>query len=164
MGTSEDVGTSAFTIGRIDHIKVCVPDRQAAARWYDEVFGLRILQGPAWAAAAAMPDGPLFLGIDDAVDGTKVALFAGEPQGTHPPVGMTRTAFSVGAEPFLRFLDRLGALPLFNEAGERLTLGHLVDQWIAWSLYFNDPYGNRYELVTYEYEVVKQRVEAAPQP
>ncbi|PWT72821.1 MAG: glyoxalase/bleomycin resistance/dioxygenase family protein, partial [Chloroflexi bacterium] len=35
---------------------------------------------------------------------------------------------------------------------------------IAWSLYFNDPYGNRYELVTYEYEVVKQRVEAAPQP
>jgi hypothetical protein len=57
----------------------------------------------------------------------------------------------------------LSELALFNEAGERLTCGHLVDQWIAWSVYFNDPYGNRYELVTYEYELVKQQMEGSPQ-
>lgn len=147
-----------FSIERIDHIKVSVPDRHEAATWYQDVFGLRVLHGPAWDAAAAMPDGPLFLGVDDAVDGTKVVLFQGEPLGKHPPIGLTRAAFSVAGEPFLRFLDRLDELDLFNEDGERVTRGHLVDQWIAWSLYFSDPYGNRYELLTYEYEQVRQQL------
>ena len=65
----------------------------------------------------------------------------------------------VDAESFLRFLDRLDELALVNEEGERMTRAHLVDQWIAWSLYFNDPYGNRYELLTYEYETVKRQVQ-----
>lgn len=148
----------SFSIHRIDHIKVSVPDRYEAARWYQQVFGLRILHGPAWDAAAALPSGPLFLGVDDALDGAKVALLAGEPLGEHPPIGLTRAAFSVAAEPFLRFLDRLSELPLFNEEGERVTRSHLVDQWIAWSLYFNDPYGNRYELLSYEYETIQRQV------
>ena len=152
------MASTPFSIERIDHIKVSVPDRHEAAKWYQDVFGLRILHGPAWDAAAAIPDGPLFLGVDDAVDGTKVVLFQGEPLGKHPPIGLTRAAFSVAAEPFLRFLDRLDELALFNEDGERITRSHLVDQWIAWSLYFNDPYGNRYELLTYEYEMVRQRL------
>lgn len=156
------MASNSFSIHRIDHIKVCVPERNEAARWYQEVFGLKILHGPAWDAAAALPGGPLFLGIDDTLDGTKVVLFDGEPLGDHPPIGLTRAAFSTTAESFLRFLDRLDELALFNEEGERLTRRHLVDQWIAWSLYFNDPYGNRYELLTYEYEAVKRQVQAAP--
>jgi catechol 2,3-dioxygenase-like lactoylglutathione lyase family enzyme len=148
-----------FRIQRIDHIKVSVPDRYEAATWYQEIFGLRILHGSAWDAAAALPGGPLFLGVDDSLDSTKVALLEGEPQGEHPPIGLTRATFSVAAESFLRFLDRLDELTLFNEEGERITRSHLVDQWIGWSLYFNDPYGNRYELLTYEYEAVKRQVE-----
>lgn len=109
-----------FRVERIDHVKVCVPDREEAARWYHEVFGLRILHGPAW-DAAAIPDGPLFLGTNDAVDGVKVVLFQGEPQDTHPAIGLTRAAFSVAGEPFLRFLDHLSDLHLFNEDGQRVT-------------------------------------------
>lgn len=150
-----------FSIHRIDHVKVSVPDRYQAAEWYQRVFGLKILRGPVWDAAAAAPDGPLFLGVDDAVDGTKVVLLEGEPLGQHPPIGLTRAAFSVAAGPFLRFLDRLNELPLFDDAGERVTRNDLVDQWIAWSLYFNDPYGNRYEVLTYDYETVQRQVRAA---
>jgi catechol 2,3-dioxygenase-like lactoylglutathione lyase family enzyme len=149
------------SVHRIDHIKVSVPDRYEAARWYQEVLGLRILHGSAWDAAAALPGGPLFLGVDETVDGTKVALLEGDPVGENPPIGLTRAAFSVPAESFLRFLDRLEELELYDEAGERLTRRHVVDQWIAWSLYFNDPYGNRYELLTYEYEPVQRQVPAA---
>lgn len=148
-----------FSIRRIDHIKVSVPDRYEAAAWYQQVFGLRILRGPIWDAAAASPGGPLFLGVDDALDGTKVVLLEGKPLGKHRPIGLTRAAFSVDGESFLRFLDRLDELSLVNEEGARMTRSHLVDQWIAWSLYFNDPYGNRYELLTYEYEAVKRQVQ-----
>src|SRR5258708_15428163 len=155
------MASTPVRVHRIDHIKVSVPDRYEAARWYQEVFGLRILHGPAWDAAAALPDGPLFLSVDETMDGTKVALLEGEPVGEHPPVGMTRAAFSVPAESFLRFLDRLQELALYNEARERLTRRHVVDQWIAWSLYFNDPYGNRYELLTYDYEPVQRQVQPA---
>ena len=152
---------SPFSIHRIDHIKVSVPDRSAAAAWYQDVFGLRVLRGPAWDAAAALPGGPLFLGVDDDVDGAKVVLLEGDPLGKHPSIGLTRAAFSVDAASFLRFLDRLDELALFDEVGARLTRDHLVDQWIAWSLYFNDPYGNRYELLTYDYDAVKRQVRAA---
>jgi catechol 2,3-dioxygenase-like lactoylglutathione lyase family enzyme len=147
------------SIQRIDHIKVSVPDRHDAAAWYERVFGLKILHGPAWDAAAAMPDGPLFLGTGDALDGPKLALLEGEPLGEHPPIGLTRASFGVPAESFLSFLDRLDELALIDEKGKRVTRADLVDQWIAWSLYFNDPYGNRYELLTYDYETVKQQVQ-----
>jgi catechol 2,3-dioxygenase-like lactoylglutathione lyase family enzyme len=150
-----------FSIQRLDHIKVSVPDRHEAARWYEAVFGLKILHGPAWDAAASLPDGPLFVGVDATLEGTKVALLVGEPLGKHPPIGLTRASFGVTAELFLRLLDRLDELALFDETGARVTRDHLVDQWIAWSLYFSDPYGNRYELLTYDYEVVKQQVRDA---
>jgi catechol 2,3-dioxygenase-like lactoylglutathione lyase family enzyme len=153
--------STPFSIQRIDHIKVSVPDRYEAAKWYEQVFGLTILHCPAWDAAAALPDGPLFLGTDEALDGPRLALLEGEPLGKHPPVGLTRASFGVSAESFLRFLDRLDDLALFNEEGERITRGNLIDQWIAWSLYFNDPYGNRYEVLTYEYETVRHRLQSS---
>ena len=158
------MAATTFSIERIDHIKVSVPDRYEAATWYHDVFGLNVLHGPAWDAAAAIPGGPLFLGVEDAIDGTKVALFDGEPLGNHPPIGLTRASFSVAAEPFMRFLERLDEVVLINEEGERVTRGHLVDQWIAWSLYFSDPYGNRYEVLTYEYDAVKRHLQPVSAP
>jgi catechol 2,3-dioxygenase-like lactoylglutathione lyase family enzyme len=152
------MASTPFSIQHIDHIKVSVPDRYEAAKWYEQVFSLKILHGPAWDAAAALPNSPLFLGTDDALDGPKLAILEGEPLGKHPPVGLTRASFRVSAESFLRFLDHLDELALFDEEGERVTRTHVVDQWIAWSLYFNDPYGNRYEVLTYEYETVRHRL------
>jgi catechol 2,3-dioxygenase-like lactoylglutathione lyase family enzyme len=144
-----------FAIQRIDHIKVLVPDRYIAASGYERVFGFRILHGSGWDMAANIPGGPLFLGIDDTLDSPKIALLEGEPLGNHAPVGLARASFSVAAPAFLTFLGRLDELNLVDESGEILTRAHLVDQWIAWSFYFSDPYGNRYELTTYDYQAVQ---------
>jgi catechol 2,3-dioxygenase-like lactoylglutathione lyase family enzyme len=149
---------SAFAVQSLDHINVLVPDRQAAARWYQRVFGLQPLRGEVFEMAANMPDGPLFLGIDNDVARVKVALLTGEPLGQHDPVGVTRVAFGVDGPAFLAFLARLNDLALVAETGEPVTRAHVVDQWIGWSLFFCDPFGNRYELVTYEYELVKARL------
>ncbi|MGH2484384.1 MAG: VOC family protein [Ktedonobacterales bacterium] len=153
------MASNPFRVQRIDQIKVSVPDRYEAARWYEQVFGFEILRGPVWDAAASAPGGPLFLGVENALGGAKLALLEGESVGSHPPIGLTRASFSVDADSFLDFLDRLDELALFGEDGARLTRADLVDQWIAWSLYFNDPYGNRYEVLTYEYEPVKRRTQ-----
>ena len=152
--------TSPFIVQRLDHISVLVPDRQEAAQWYQRVFGLKPLHGRVFDLAVSMPDGPLFLGSDDDLNSVKVALLVGEPLGDHAPIGVTRVAFGVDAASFLLFLDRLDELALVNDKGERVTRDHIVDQWIGWSLFFNDPYGNRFELDTYDYEAVQTQLKS----
>jgi hypothetical protein len=49
-------------------------------------------------------------------------------------------------------------LELTNHRGEVLTRGHVVDHDLAWSIYFNDPYGHRFEITCYDYEYVKERL------
>ena len=41
-----------------------------------------------------------------------------------------------------------------DEDGVAVTPGQVVDHGRAYSLYFCDPYGNRIEITTYEYEAV----------
>jgi catechol 2,3-dioxygenase-like lactoylglutathione lyase family enzyme len=150
-----------FTIQRLDHINVLVPDRHEAAQWYQRIFGLKPLHGRVFEMAVGIPDGPLFLGIDDDLSHAKVALLVGEPLGQHDATSISRVAFGVDGASFLRFLNRLDELVLTNEKGEHVTRDHVVDQWIGWSLFFSDPYGNRFELVTYDYEIVQTQLNAA---
>ena len=67
----------------LDHVELFVPDRAQAAEWYARAFGCRPVPGSEhW---AAHPQGPLMLSPDGGR--TKLALFAGEPQGSHPTAG-----------------------------------------------------------------------------
>ena len=34
----------AFRVSQIDHVEMFVPDRYAAARWYQQVLGLAVLR------------------------------------------------------------------------------------------------------------------------
>lgn len=153
--------TVPFILQRIDHVKILVPDRLEAAQWYQRVFGLKPLQGKVFDMAAASPDGPLFLGVDDDLQSVKVVLLVGEPLGKHTPISVTRVSFGVDAASFLLLLDRLADLELVNEKDERVTRDLIVDQWIGWSIYFSDPYGNRFEVTTYDYAAVKSQLNAA---
>lgn len=154
------MNSTPFVVQHIDHLEVSVPDRYEAAEWYQRVLGLEILKGPVWEWAVTLPNGPLFLGTGTSAGNLKVSLFEGEPLASRPPVGLTRAAFSVDGESFLRFLDRLSELELYNDEGERVTRGHLADHREIWAVYFNDPYGNRYELNTYDYETVRRQLKA----
>lgn len=148
----------SYQMQRIDHIEVNVPDRYEAAKWYEKVFGFKILQHPVFEWAVNLPNGPLFIGSEDWA--VKVSLFEGEPQGQHPFIGFNRACFSLTGTDFLSFLDHMDALELYDEKGTRMTRNHLADHRFAWAVYFSDPYGNRYELTTYDYQQVADQLHA----
>jgi catechol 2,3-dioxygenase-like lactoylglutathione lyase family enzyme len=144
-----------FRVEQIDHVEVFVPDQYAAAAWYRRVLGLEILaEYEDWA-----PDGgPLMISSDGGR--TMLALFAGEPQGRHAVVGLRRVAFRVDAADFLQFLDRLERVPVYDAISAPVGRADVVDHDRAFSIYFCDPYGNPYEVTTYEYAPVAQRLAA----
>lgn len=89
--------------------------------------------------------------------GTKLALFAGEPQGSRPTAGFHRVAFRLSGAEWLEFVDRLAELGL----GEGGRSARVVDHTGAWSVYFTDPFGHHLEVTTYEADVVRRARERA---
>src|SRR4026208_2179169 len=136
----------------VDHVELFVPDRYEAAKWYERVLGLKIVgEYEHWAAD---PRGPLMISSDSG--NTKLALFQGTPQGSRETAGYHLVAFRVGAADFKRFLDRLPHLNLIDHRGQAVVRDLVRDHTAAYSLYFNDPFGHRLELTTYQYEQTKQ--------
>jgi catechol 2,3-dioxygenase-like lactoylglutathione lyase family enzyme len=143
---------NAFRVQQIDHVELFVPDQYEAAAWYEKVFGLHIMREfEFWAKT-----GPLMMSSADA--GTKLAIFQGDPPYDRALVGLHRVAFRVDGAGYMAFLDGIEALELTNHRGEVLTRGQVVDHDLAWSIYFNDPYGHRFEITCYDYEYVKERL------
>jgi len=141
-----------FRVNWIDHVELYVPDQYEAAEWYRQLFGLEILTDfEFWAE-----DGPLMISSDDGH--TKLALFRGEPPGWKPPNGFQRVAFSVDGQGFLAFLNRLAEHPVYNHQGQPAHNLEVVDHELSYSLYFCDPYGNRYEVTTYDYPYVHNQL------
>jgi catechol 2,3-dioxygenase-like lactoylglutathione lyase family enzyme len=136
---------------KIDHVELFVPDRREAAKWYQRVLGLEIL--PEYEHWANDPRGPLMISSDGG--DTKLALFEGTPQGSRETAGFHLVAFRVDAGAFAAFLNQLADLQLTNHRGQQVTAALVSDHAAAWSIYFNDPYGHRLELTTYEYAEVK---------
>lgn len=136
---------------QIDHVELFVPDRLEAAAWYEQVLGLAIV--PGYRHWADDPRGPLMISSDGGH--TKLALFQGRPQGTQPTAGFHLVAFRVDAGGFLGFLDRLPELALTNHTGRSVTRDLVVDHGKAFSIYFNDPFGHRFEVTTYDHAAVR---------
>lgn len=145
---------TAFQVEEVDHIELFVPDRYEAARWYEHVLGLKVVaELEHW---ANNPHGPLMIAPESGQ--TKLALFAGVPQGEKPTAGFHLVAFRVSADRFVEFLHRLerNELNLKSNNGHRLTRADAQDHGKAWSLYFQDPYGHRLELTTYDYQQARK--------
>ena len=141
---------SPFKVEEIDHVELFVPDRYTAARWYEQALGLRILsEHEHWAG----PGGPLMISSDSGR--TMLALFEGEPRGSRPTAGHHRVAFRVSGVGFLQFLEHVREVPVYSDSGEPVSHLRPVDHGKAFSVYFCDPYGNRFEVTSYEYQHVK---------
>jgi catechol 2,3-dioxygenase-like lactoylglutathione lyase family enzyme len=140
-----------FKVGQIDHIELFVPDRHEAARWYERTLGL--LPVAAHEDWAADPGGPLMISSDGG--GTKLALFAGEPRGDRPTAGFHRLAFRVDGPGFLGLLEHVRTHPVHDDAGDEIRSLAPNDYSKAFSVYFNDPWGHRLEVTTYEAETVR---------
>jgi catechol 2,3-dioxygenase-like lactoylglutathione lyase family enzyme len=143
---NESMTTDTFRVEQIDHVELFVPDRRAAAAWYQRVLGLSII--PEHESWALHPRGPLMISSDGG--STKLALFEGQPQGARETVGFHRVAFRVGADNFTRFIARLPDLNLVDHQGQPVTGESVVDHTGARSIYFCDPFGHRLELTTYD--------------
>jgi catechol 2,3-dioxygenase-like lactoylglutathione lyase family enzyme len=121
----------------IDHIHVFVSDRLAAEDWYRRVLGL--VRAPAlesWAAGG----GPLT--VSDESGRVHLALFERPRQGCRSVV-----ALGASGVDFLSWLRHLE-----STLGRRLEP---VDHEFSWSLYFEDPDGNPYELTSYEHSAIE---------
>ena len=122
---------------RVDHLHVFVADRPAAEQWYARVLGLRRLASlERWAADG----GPLTLG--NASDTIHIALFE------RPAGAKSRSTIALGtsAEGLLAWQRHLAA--------ELVKAPVRVDHEVSWSIYFEDPDGNPYEITTYEYDAL----------
>ena len=128
----------APVLNRIDHIHVYVPDRAAAEIWYREVLGLH--RAPEFDSVAT-PGGPLILSNPSGA--IELALFERPSQPCRSVI-----AFNVAAVEFLHWQSHLtGALGQKPQA---------IDHDLAWSLYFTDPYGNPYEITSYDYKALAE--------
>jgi catechol-2,3-dioxygenase len=117
----------------IDHIHVFVADRVAAEGWYHTVLGFtRVKELEFWA-----PDGgPLTL--SDKSGTVHVALFQRKPEKCRSTIALATTATD-----FLAWRAHLATVLPKPPA--------LEDHQVSWSLYFDDPDANPYEITSYEY-------------
>jgi catechol 2,3-dioxygenase-like lactoylglutathione lyase family enzyme len=124
----------------IDHVELVVPDRHAAAAWYEDVLGLTIVPGTEhWARESG---GPLMI----SGDGGRVclALFEGKPTDATTRGGFRRVAFRVTGAEFVAFVEygrQLGLTPM-----------KVQDHTTTISVYFKDPYGHDLEVTTWDVE------------
>ena len=141
-----------FKMGSLDHMHLMVPDRFAAARWYKETLGFEIVeQFRAW---SEIEGGPLHISADGGKSG--LALFE---IGQHPVFKVeTSVAFSVSADQFLVFAELLNAKNLTGYNNEPVKPESVVDHDMCYAYYFDDPYGNHFELDCYEYDQIKHKL------
>lgn len=124
----------------VDHIHVFVSDRVEAERWYGRVLGFkRVSTLEQWAT----DEGPL-----------TIASVGG---------GVHLALFERGAQPHRATIALRAKGQQFLDWHEHLTehdIGpvRMVDHELAWSLYFADPDGNPYEIVSYDYEWLAARI------
>lgn len=140
---------------QIDHVELFVPNRHDAAAWYHNVLGMTIV--PEFEFWANDPKGPLM--ISTPTGGTKLALFAGEPQGSKRGIGFHLVAFRTSAQRFVDFVARLPDLKLHNRDNCLVSVDMIADHDLAFSVYFCDPYGHQFEVTTYEYEQTAELIE-----
>ena len=130
------------TLKSIDHIHVFVANLNAAMTWYKETLGLiPMAELEFW----AKDGGPLM--ISDRGKRVHIALFESAPVKCRSTI-----ALGVGAAEFMAWKHHLG-----EKFGRKLRHENHA---ISWSLYFNDPDENPYEITSYEYEELSKMLRA----
>ena len=134
-------------VSRIDHVHLEVADRDVAAEWYSRILGLqRSKELETWADD---PMGPLILIAGDG--NPALSLFARQSKAVSRD---TTIAFRTSGAEFLAFCDNLENMEVIDKSGIKLTKASMVDHGLSWSVYFVDPYENRLEVTTYDYDLV----------
>ncbi len=126
-------------LDRVDHLHIHVVNREDALSWYTKVLGFHVLEDLAhW----AQDNGPLTLGHSNS--DVHIALFNDSAGGQGKTI-----AFGVDGMAFLQWYAYL------PEQGVKI---HLEDHEPSWSMYFKDPDGNRFEITSFDYDIISERL------
>ena len=126
----------------VDHVHIAVDNWADAEAWYEEIMGFRRIDAlMGW----AVNGGPLT--IENPEGTVHLAMFEKNNQ-----PDMSAVAFGATADQFLAWKDHL------ESHGLKLRL---TDHTMAYSLYFGDPWSNRYEITTYDRDAVAARLDKA---
>ena len=119
----------------IDHIHVFVSDRQETFEWYNNILGLKPLE-----KIFNLPQsGPLVFRNNEG--NINIALFKGKPQQNRSVI-----AFKVTGEEFINCHNAINKT--------RIEYVEVVDHSTQFSIYFEDPDGNPYEITSYDYDML----------
>ena len=140
-----------FQVDRMDNVTLFVPDRYEAAQWLEEVLGLEIR--PEYEEWAADEEGPLM--ISPGSGKTMLAVCKEQPEQSNEVDIHQHIAFRVDGDKFLQFLDGIEELSLTDADGEPVTKDDIIDFDLSFAIHFHDPYGNQFELTTYDYQSVE---------
>ena len=119
----------------IDHIHIFVTDRQEALKWYRTVLGLKPVKNLLFWAKP----GPLTIGNEEG--SVHIALFKGKPKKNRSVI-----AFNTTGKEFINWHKKIK-----NALGGNIEI---EDHSVSFSIYFEDPYGNPYEITSYDYEIL----------
>ena len=119
----------------IDHIHIFVTDRQEALNWFRTVLGLKPVKNLLFWAKT----GPLTIGNEEG--SVHIALFKGKPKKNRSVI-----AFNTTGKEFINWHKKIK-----NALGGNIEI---EDHSVSFSIYFEDPYGNPYEITSYDYEIL----------
>lgn len=123
----------------IDHIHIYVSDKAKAEDWYSKVLGFKVYEPlKLWDSKT----GPLTL--TDASNTIHLALFERKSYEK-----LSAIAFATTGEGFIQWKHWLEQ--------QNVAL-RIADHQVAWSLYFNDPFGHSHEITTSDYKQVKTSI------
>ena len=72
---------------------------------------------------------------------------------------INRMAFRTSGEKFMDFLNRIDNMELFF-LQEKVTKEQVVDHDLSYSIYFDDPDGNKLELTCYDHDYLKSKIKS----
>ena len=119
----------------IDHIHVFVECRREALIWYNDILGLQPLE-----KIINLPQSGPFV-ISNEERNIDLAIFKGKPQNNRSII-----AFKVTGDDFIHYHDKIN-----DSMSVELDV---IDHSIQFSIYFEDPYGNPYEITSYDYDML----------
>ena len=137
-----------LTLGKIDHIHIRVTDVPKALKWYQRVLAMapdprykHMREGPHGAVMLVNANGAVRLAVSLAVNEDKSGNVS--HQGA--------VAFVVGGQDFLEWIDQLAGERVTNSEGQTIARDSVRDHRFFCSLSFVDPFGNPFEIVSYDH-------------
>jgi catechol 2,3-dioxygenase-like lactoylglutathione lyase family enzyme len=133
-----------LTLGKIDHIHIRVTDVPKALKWYQRVLAMapdprykHMREGPHGAVMLVNANGAVRLAVSEDKSGEV------SHQGA--------VAFVVGGQDFLEWIDQLAGERVTNSEGQTIARDSVRDHRFFCSLSFVDPFGNPFEIVSYDH-------------